>query len=564
MVVVSIVVVGASYQAMPSHAQAPTSLAESMLAVAFDAREDAVGGDSFEAASEPSVPDEGDPVEIRHSSVVTFDLGRAPTDDDLAISDDLGIDVLNAGSAEFGANQQIATMVMVELDRPPDLADNEVTNVSLAFGFPGQETLASSPFANDPLLPYASVVDRGHAGDQEFSGYQQVVDGSWQPFQDPIATFGFHTASPSVGFRGAPAEERVGYVLAWIIFGQPSALAVISSHAGQATAEALYFARVQLNAPNSFMSASDVTSLQTLVASVITRATYLELLGATPAADGEQPVAVSNDEFATPTTSSITTVATTTPTTTPATTTSTTTTVASIAAQSDAAAAAPVSTIRPQSPSSASSSNWTVWVVVGGLLLLLLALGLVVVVRNRSGDGTEMRGFVIGGAPPWDPGAWEPVFDDDGDFEGEFVDRVTGRTMGADDPRFESLATSHFGLPLEVHVPAKPEDEDPLMASAPEEVVSDARPDVPRAPGTAPTTSPTGQEEVVADDADIRLPGLSNRPGLEGASEEEPYPEQGETLDTSATDDVWVGVESDDPAATDSVTDGDAEPRRRE
>ena len=91
-------------------------------------RLDDVDQGSYEATSDRSVPDEGDPIEVRRASVLTFDIGRSLEQDELAV-DIPGISILNEGNADIGRGQSSQTIVMVELDRPPELTDNEISNV---------------------------------------------------------------------------------------------------------------------------------------------------------------------------------------------------------------------------------------------------------------------------------------------------------------------------------------------------------------------------------------------------------------------------------------------------
>lgn len=247
--------------------QAPTSFVDAGLSAAFAELTPVEGGDDFQPASDPSVPDVGTPNPILRASVLTFRLGRAPEAGDLQVDPELGIDVLNNGSIEFGANQQTATIVMVETDRPPTEGGNAVDNLSLAYNFPGQAVLEESPFANDPLIGFGTVLDRGSAQGQDFSSFQQIVDGQWQPYGDPIHTVGFSVEAPVQGF--APGGSSSRYVTASVLFGPASRIAWISSHAGSAVAEALYSSIVELEPPEVFLDPADVTTMEPLSSSIV-------------------------------------------------------------------------------------------------------------------------------------------------------------------------------------------------------------------------------------------------------------------------------------------------------
>jgi hypothetical protein len=130
------------------------SAAELGLAAAFEGLEPVSEGVRFEPAADPSVPDEGEPNQITRVNVVALDLGRSIAAGDVAVTDRPGIEELNAGSAAFGVNQTTLTVVMVEVDRAPVGEGNLTENLSLAFSYSGEEALAASPFANDPLIGF--------------------------------------------------------------------------------------------------------------------------------------------------------------------------------------------------------------------------------------------------------------------------------------------------------------------------------------------------------------------------------------------------------------------------
>ena len=552
-----------AHPASKSHAQAPMSLAEAMLSAAFDASEDAPGGDSFGPASDPSVPDEGDPVTIRRSGVVTFELPTAPTSDDLMISDELGIEVLNEGSAEFGVNQRVATMVMVELDRPPDLADNVITNISLAFGFAGQETLQSSPFANDPLLGYASVVDRGYAGDQEFTAFQQIVDGAWQPFQDPIATYGFHAASPARGLRAVPPEEAVGYVLAWLILGVPQTLGVVSSHFGIEAAEALYFALVRVTPPSSFMSADDVTSIDNVSSRVITRAEFLDRVGNGSGSAVDPPVETGEDEPTATTTTITPTTTTIAPTTTMTTATEEAAVVDPLETPTEVASTPAPGTPPPSSSSSSSSSSSTPLVVVGGLLLLMIALGLVVVFKKRHDDGSSAGAIVV------DAADWRPGRRRGNQFSGRFVHKETREVVESDDPRYgpltRALAAREPKLFPDLALPPIPEDGEVILASVSDAVnplvgPGDSRFDEPPADEPPPTSEAGLSESGGSADEPTEDPGVPDEVDAKPTADEPEVPVEEPEQEPKAPVEVPGEVPEAEPETPVEVPEDEPEP----
>lgn len=229
----------------PAHAQDESNLMMSMIIETFEYLEQVEGQEYF-AVSDPSVPDVGDPIEVRSVASATFDFGRPLTQEELVLGHGFGIDTVNEGNADIGRGQNSWTMVIGEFDRPPRLTDNEISNISLAYRYAGQPGLEGSPFANDPLDGMSIVIDDGVAQGERFRSYQQYING-WQLFADQIPAFEFYMEQPGPqGFRRSAEPTIRSYFRVYLFPGVAEIIKFVPSHAFTAVAEALYASVVEV------------------------------------------------------------------------------------------------------------------------------------------------------------------------------------------------------------------------------------------------------------------------------------------------------------------------------
>lgn len=235
-------------------AQSGATVAERGLALGVESLMPAPEGSDFQPASDPAVPDDGMPIDILRTSVVGIELGRPVEADDFAVGTGTGVEQVNPGSVDFAVGRTSLTIYMVEYDRSIADGGNVLDGATLAFTHPGEVPLTQSSFANDPLLGYSNVLDRASVGGQAFSSYQRVVEGSWQPYTDPIAAYSFATAS--------------GWVLSWIVPGVPADAAALSGHAATQVPEALYVAKVPMASPTDLVPVDALPATDALLAAI--------------------------------------------------------------------------------------------------------------------------------------------------------------------------------------------------------------------------------------------------------------------------------------------------------
>jgi hypothetical protein len=125
-------------------------------------------------------------------------------------SDLFGITVTNEADSTFYSTQPSVTVYGVRMSERPTASEEEITEISLGFLWPGEQPLGQSEFAYDSLLPYANVVNIGSFGAEAFNIYSRLEQNIWTPYADVLFGFEFDMLDGS-------------YWKAWAVPGDPVA-----------------------------------------------------------------------------------------------------------------------------------------------------------------------------------------------------------------------------------------------------------------------------------------------------------------------------------------------------
>ena len=182
-----------------------------------------------------------------------------------------GIEVLAAGEASYYGTQPTITLYGIHLDGPwPEVADEEIVEASLAFLWPGEAPLGTSPYENDPLLPYAHVSSTATVGGATRTSFAEAFDGTWTPFSDPL-------------LRVVVTLDDGSTWLLWAVPGEPAAAGATVSFSPTPTIDDMVAQHVPLTPSGDLALAPGEVPLADLDPVVAAQVTDLRTASSAPA-----------------------------------------------------------------------------------------------------------------------------------------------------------------------------------------------------------------------------------------------------------------------------------------
>lgn len=142
----------------------------------------------------------------------------------------------NEPARSFYETSQVGTVVVAEVAGWPELSEEAIYELAVAFNYAGDEVLTNSPYSGDPLEGYGNVSSFGWLGSEPLVNYAKWQQGTWTQYADPL-------------LRSEMNAVDGRLFVSWLLPGTPESIAINLSYAPERTIEGMLAQHVDVALP---------------------------------------------------------------------------------------------------------------------------------------------------------------------------------------------------------------------------------------------------------------------------------------------------------------------------